>query len=143
MISTANIQFASQSQRLTRKLQHKFIGPYEIIEKISAVTCKVKLPDSLRIRPVFHISLLKRFDEGPQEYASRINPPPPPVETEEDIEYEVEYILDKRTRKFGRHERTEYLIKWTGYDETESTWEPLPNLGNAQRAIEEYENSTK
>ncbi|KAL1919526.1 uncharacterized protein VTP21DRAFT_2219 [Calcarisporiella thermophila] len=104
MISTANIQLASQSQRPTRELQHKFIGPYEIIEKISAVAYKVKLPDSLRIHPVFHISLLKRFNEGPQEYASRINPPPQPVETEESIEYEVEYILDKRTRKFGRQE---------------------------------------
>ncbi|KAL1914231.1 uncharacterized protein VTP21DRAFT_9654 [Calcarisporiella thermophila] len=53
MISTANIQLASQ--RPTRKLQHKFIGPYENINKISPVVYKVKLPESLRIHPVFNV----------------------------------------------------------------------------------------
>ncbi|KAL1919980.1 uncharacterized protein VTP21DRAFT_1126 [Calcarisporiella thermophila] len=37
MISTANIQLASQTQRPTRKLQHKFTGPYEIINKVGPI----------------------------------------------------------------------------------------------------------
>ena len=39
--------------------------------------------------------------------------------------YEVEKILEKRTKKG----KTEYLIKWKGYeDEAENTWEPVANL---------------
>jgi len=40
-------------------------------------------------------------------------------------EYEVERILEKRTRK----NKTEYLVKWKGYDDpAENTWEPEDNL---------------
>ena len=43
-------------------------------------------------------------------------------------EYEVERIIDRRVRRYGRNERVEYLIKWKGYDNYENTWEPLSNL---------------
>ncbi|KAM7542277.1 hypothetical protein Aperf_G00000019410 [Anoplocephala perfoliata] len=39
-------------------------------------------------------------------------------------EYEVEQILDVRIRNGVK----EYLLKWEGYDESESTWEPEKNL---------------
>lgn len=38
--------------------------------------------------------------------------------------YEVEAIMDKRTRR----KQVEYLIKWVGYSHSENTWEPLRNL---------------
>jgi len=53
---------------------------------------------------------------------------------EEDDEYEVEKILDKR-RKKGI---IQYLVKWLGYDET--TWEPEENLENCRKLVEEFEN---
>jgi len=43
---------------------------------------------------------------------------------EEEEEYSVEKILDKRT-KSGK---VEYLIKWEGYPDSENTWEPQDNL---------------
>jgi len=43
---------------------------------------------------------------------------------EEEEEYSVEKILDKRV-KGGK---TEYLIKWEGYPDSENTWEPEDNL---------------
>merc|ERR1719494_1441629 len=52
-------------------------------------------------------------------------------------EYEVEKILDKRTQKGGY---TEYLVKWRNYeDPEENTWEPLENLGEAEKAIKLFE----
>jgi len=52
-------------------------------------------------------------------------------------EYEVEKILDKRTQKGGY---TEYLVKWRNYeDPEENTWEPLDNLGEAEKAIKLFE----
>ena len=69
-------------------------------------------------------------------------------------EYEVEKILEKRIQKGGY---TEYLVKWRNYevklvkmlllklnsalaqDPEENTWEPLDNLGEAEKAIKLFE----
>ena len=54
-----------------------------------------------------------------------------------DEEYEVEKILDKRVNKSGF---TEYLVKWRSYeDPEENTWEPVDNLGDAEKAIKVFE----
>ena len=57
-------------------------------------------------------------------------------------EYEVEQILShRRKRKYIEESKKyfyikEYLIKWTGYDET--TWEPEDNLLHCQELLGEY-----
>merc|ERR1712133_255990 len=54
-----------------------------------------------------------------------------------DEEYEVEKILDKRAEKSGY---TEYLVKRKNYeDPEENTWEPVDNLGDAEKAIKAFE----
>jgi len=55
-------------------------------------------------------------------------------QVEEEEEFEVENILDKRKRQGG----TEYLIKWLGYGDEHNTWEPEENL-ECQDAILEFE----
>lgn len=52
-----------QTTRPSDKLDHRRIGPFEIIEKINPVCFKLKLPDSYRIHPVFHVSLLEKYNE--------------------------------------------------------------------------------
>jgi len=52
-------------------------------------------------------------------------------------EYEVEKVLDKRTKKGGK---VEYLVKWRGYeDPDDNTWEPADNLEGAEVEIKKYE----
>lgn len=53
---------------------------------------------------------------------------------EELEEYEVEKILKMRTRKG----RTEYLIKWVGYDDGWNTWEPEENMGDCDEVMKEF-----
>lgn len=52
--------------------------------------------------------------------------------------YEVDYIHGKRRRK----NIIQYLVRWVGYPESESTYEPVSNLKNARQAIQEYESRT-
>jgi len=61
--------------------------------------------------------------------------PPPPVEIQGEMEYEVEKILSKRKR-YGK---VEYLVRWRGYMAEEDTWEKEGNLGNTREAVEDYE----
>ena len=79
------------------------MGPFKVEKCLKYDNYKLKLPDRMRIHPVFHISLLTKTEK--------------PV-TQEDIkadddEYEVKQILNKRIR----NGRTEYLVQWLGYDD--------------------------
>ena len=129
----------TQARRPSKKLQPKYIGPYKILKVISPVTYKLKLPPTLTIHSVFYISLLKPYQENPLEFASRLIKPLPPFIVEEQEEYEVDRILDKRIHKRGRASTEEYLVKWKGYSDYDATWEPASNLQNAKEAIQDFE----
>ena len=60
----------------TKHLRHyfkqdpTFIGPFEIIEKRSDLTYKLQLPTNMRIHPVFHTSMLRKYEETPKKFKS-------------------------------------------------------------------------
>ena len=96
---------------------------------------KLELPESLKIHPVFHVSLLHPYQD-PAMFSDRapIAPPPIPITIDDAPEYEVEKILDHRVHR--RH--LEYLVKWVGYPEYDASWEPEINLDNAKESVEAY-----
>ncbi|GAA5878755.1 hypothetical protein JCM1840_006047 [Sporobolomyces johnsonii] len=49
-LSSKNIATSRQSQ----KLDHRFLGPYPIVEKIGDSAYRLKLPDTVRLHDVFH-----------------------------------------------------------------------------------------
>jgi len=61
------------------------------------------------------------------------------IDNSEDELYNVEKILDKK--KVGG--KVLYKVKWEGYDIDQCTWEPLKNLFNVQKFINEYEKKHK
>ena len=56
------------------------------------VTFRLDLPPQLRIHPVFHSSLLEPYQDS--IIPDRITSPPPLIELEDGIEYEVAAIRD-------------------------------------------------
>jgi transposase InsO family protein len=137
LLSTANITTDVDRQRPSRKMNPRFIGPYRIVKMVSPVACKLELPPTMTIHPVFHVSLLRKYQPNPEEFSERCQPPPPPVVIGDQQEYEVERILDKRERR----RRIEYLVKWVGYELHDATWEPIGNLENAQDVVRDFEES--
>jgi hypothetical protein len=68
---------------------------------------------------------------------------PGPIDyIEDDNTFEVDFILDYRTRRYGRGLRQEYLVAWKGYPITEATWKPIANLTNCDSAINDYHSRT-
>ena len=57
MLSTKNLKF----KNVPAKLQKRFVGPFEITEKIGSQAYRVKLPDTWTMHDVFHVSLLKKW----------------------------------------------------------------------------------
>ena len=112
-LSTKNLP----TKRPSKKLDAVRIGPFEVKRRIKEVNYELILPKNMRIRPVFHISLLEPA------------PADAPLETDIEMEpdqtdYEVEQLLD--IRKFGNQWR--YLVRWKNYAPEEDSWEPLKCL---------------
>ena len=58
-------------------------------------------------------------------------------DSEEEDDFEVEQILDKREAKKGK---VEYLVKWKTFDDT---LEPSANLESVQNLIDQFEKEMK
>ncbi|KAL5504680.1 hypothetical protein ACEPAH_7343 [Sanghuangporus vaninii] len=122
-----------KTTRPTKKMDDKWFGPFEIVEKVRASAYRLKLPRTWRqVHPVFNEVLLKPAVE-PSFESQQKPPPPPPVLVDDEEEYEVEEILDSRLHRG----KLQFLIKWVGYDE--ATWQPESDVGdNAKEAVDEF-----
>ena len=127
LLSSRNLSFKG----VPTKLEKKYVGPFEIVEKIGAQVYRLKLPDSWIIHDVFHISLLKRWITA--LYRKEEEEVPIELEEIEEPRYEVEKIL--RWRKVKGTGRREYLTLWTGYPLEEATWEPEENFDDREALL--------
>ena len=54
------------------KLNPRFIGPYEVIEKAGSVAYHLALsPDLEKIHNIFHVSMLRRYRSDPSHVVSQ------------------------------------------------------------------------
>jgi len=116
-----------KTTRPSDKLDHRRLGPFPIIERLSDVTYRLRLPPTMKIHNVFHVSLLEKFKIS--NNPSRHTPPPPPVQLADTVEYEVEQILDSRVFR----NKLQYLIRWKGFSAAHDTWEPAAHAQNAPK----------
>ena len=87
------------------------------------------------MHPVINTSQLRHYkandiEEFPQREAAR-----PPAEIIDNAEeFEVEEILAERTH-YGK---TQFLVKWTGYDSHDNSWEPAEFFEHAQDKVRTF-----
>ena len=125
------------TRRPSKKLDIRFAGPYRVLVAVGTRAFRVDLPQSMKNHPVFHVPLLKRFNEP--TYPGQDYTPPGPVkvdQTTEDESFEVSAVVDSRIKR----NRLEYLVEWSGYEGTaeHASWEPASNLEGSQESVDEF-----
>ncbi|XP_016165032.1 uncharacterized protein LOC107607616 [Arachis ipaensis] len=126
-------------------LIRKYEGPFEIIGRVGEVAYKVQLPPSMKIHPVFHVSMLKPY-HGDQDEPSRGDSSRAPPVVIRSFDKEIEEILANRiVRRRGVPPSIQYLIKWKGLSITEASWETHEDLWQFQEHLERYheQNATR
>ena len=98
------------------KLDFKRLGKFRINKKVSSHAYQLELLASMKVHPVFHVSLLEPAASDP--LLGDLQPPPPPVIINEEPEWEVDEIVNYKF--VGKTLR--YLVRWVGY--ADLTWEP-------------------
>jgi transposase InsO family protein len=147
---------------INRKFIHPWIGPYEIIARLSPLTYSIKTikgdqekiitVNISRIKPYYPpsirepvLNLPKRAIQPEQPNESQEESLIPLVGSLEeqlmgqpDLQWEIEIIIDKT---WFEDDITQpyYFIKWKGWEENENSWEPEKELIiHAKELIDEY-----
>ncbi|XP_074297605.1 uncharacterized protein LOC141628348 [Silene latifolia] len=103
------------------KLSQKFIGPYEILDRVGEVAYHLALPSALaRVHNVFHVSQLRRYLSDPSHVLS-----PEVIEVDEQLSYleTPKEILGRKVRKTRNGETALVKVLWTNHNVEEATWE--------------------
>ncbi|XP_059629831.1 uncharacterized protein LOC132272754 [Cornus florida] len=107
--------------RKKRKLAPRFIGPFEITERIGKVAYGLALPPRLSaIHDVFHVSMLRRClrDETQAVDCTEVQLRPNVTYVETPVR-----IVDSIVKQLRRAEIPLVKVQWNHQDEREATWE--------------------
>ncbi|KAG5462033.1 MAG: chromo domain-like protein [Olpidium bornovanus] len=117
---------------LAAKYRARYFGPYRVEEVLANDNYRLDMPTGVRLHPVFHTSILRSYRNPAEIPVSRAVSRPDPINAAGD-DFEVERVVGQRQRQG----RTQYLVRWTGYDASEDTWEPAEHLRGARQAVRE------
>ena len=128
LLSTRNLKM----KEIQGKLKKRFAGPFKIEQRIGQQAYKLSLPENWKIHPVFHISLLKKWN------TASIHEEEVPA----DDDLEIEKTLQWRKIKRGRRILKEYLVLWKDFPDTEASWiqaEQFSDPNQLQQYLNDYQ----
>ena len=103
------------------KLSPRFVGPFEILEKVWKVAYRLALPPSLeKVHNVFHVSLLRKYVADPSHVLNY-----EPLELSQDLTYMEKpvQILDRKEKELRNKKISLVRVLWKNSKIEESTWE--------------------
>ena len=111
------------------KLSPRFVGPYDIIQKINPTAYRVALPPELQhVHDVFHISQLRKYVHDPTHTIVH-----EPLEIDfNGLTYEEQpvKIVDYRVKQLRNKTIPLVKVQWTHHGITEATWETEEEMRN-------------
>ncbi|KAK7928500.1 hypothetical protein PG985_005498 [Apiospora marii] len=114
-----------KTKRPAKTLDHKLLGPFQVIKAISPTAVRLKLPKAWRIHNSFHVSLIEPYRAGNQEL-------PHPDQVLRDvgpIEAEDHDLIESIKDSLETQGRVKYLVKWKGWPAKRHwTWEPYDHF---------------
>ena len=92
LLSTKDLKYQMKGRR-SEKLIEQFVGPYQVKRIISTNAIELDLPNTVRIHLVVNVSRVQRYKD---QVEGQKKEQPASVIIEEEEEYEVEKILNKK-----------------------------------------------
>ncbi|KAL0543836.1 hypothetical protein IC582_018941 [Cucumis melo] len=103
------------------KLSPRFVGPFEILERIGPVAYRLALPPSLSaVHDVFHVSMLRKYVPDPSHVVDY-----EPLEIDENLSYverPVE-VLAREVKTLRNKQIPLVKVLWRNHRVEEATWE--------------------
>ena len=132
LLNTKNLQII----RLSKKLSHRYIRPFHIKEPVETQVYHLSLPTSYQIHPVFHIFLLKPYENRDGEMEAHISES---ITVDKHEEYEIKEILDRKNTKGELW----YKMKWLKWSQKYNQWIIYENLKGTSELQDAYDKQHK
>ena len=103
------------------KLSPRFIGPFEILERVGQVAYRLALPPILSgVHNVFHVLMLRLYISDPSHVIDF-----KPLRLDKGLNYEEEQvqIVDREVKTLQNREITLVKVLWRNHQLEEATWE--------------------
>ncbi|TYK03209.1 pol protein [Cucumis melo var. makuwa] len=103
------------------KLSPRFVGPFEILERIGPVAYRLALPPSLStVNDVFHVSMLRKYVPDPSHVVDY-----EPLEIDENLSYTEQpvEVLARQVKMLRNREIPLVKVLWRNHRMEEATWE--------------------
>ncbi|KAL0541602.1 hypothetical protein IC582_021655 [Cucumis melo] len=103
------------------KLSPRFVGPFEILERIGPVAYRLALPPSFSaVHDVFHVSMLRRYVADPTHVVDF-----EPLRIIKNLSHEEQHveILARKAKKLRSREISLVKVLWRNHGVEEATWE--------------------
>ena len=104
------------------KLSPRFIGPYEVLERIGPVAYHLALPPEFpKLHNVFHVSMLRRYCSDESHIL-----PVQDVQGQTDLSYieEPKAIMAREVKQLRNNQVPLVKVLWQHHGREEATWEP-------------------
>ena len=108
------------------KLSLRFIGPYEVLERISPVAYRLALPPELaKLHNVFHVSMLRRYRSDELHIL-----PMQDVKVQADLSYDEEPkpIMAREVKQLRNKQVQLVKVLWQHHGRKEATWVPKASM---------------
>ncbi|XP_021770666.1 uncharacterized protein LOC110734829 [Chenopodium quinoa] len=102
------------------KLSPKYIGPYEILQRIGKLAYRLALPmDLSKVHDVFHVSQLRRYIPDKSHVLQ-----PETIELDQSLIYEERpiKILDSKVHSTRKKDVKIVKVLWSNQETEEATW---------------------
>ncbi|MCO5560446.1 hypothetical protein L7F22_014061 [Adiantum nelumboides] len=131
----ARLKKMKGKERLFPKLSMRYYGPFQVCDKISDVSYRLKFSESWRIHNAFHVSLLRPYvGDVPEDL---------PVEDQPEVEeldeiLAPEQILAHKERKVKGKVARRYLVKFRNYPPMDAKWMEEGELAESPTVLSLY-----
>jgi len=103
-----NLQFQAHTQKLAKR----FYGPFKVVARIGSTAYKLQLPEGVKIHPIFHCFVLKKYHQPSSGDLPASQPVISPLT-----------ILGTRRTSDTADSKLQVLVQWQGLSPDDASWE--------------------